>query len=568
MDSSAPDSLTDENDAALLAAFAASRDDDAFRELVRRHTGMVLATARRTAGDQSLAEEVTQGVFLLLAQKAPKLQATETLGPWLHRCAVLKAMAARRKEIRARKVQAVLANGEPEASADSPSTWEEALPLLDEAVHSLPEADRRLVVMRFYERTGFRDAGLALGGKNADAVRMQLQRALEKLGAWFRRRGVAVSLTALAAGMAQLSPAKASPALLEGCCRMALVPRPAPPGRPRLVNRWLAAGGGALFLSGSAGGYFLPVGQAVPEQKAAAVSPSARPVRSALPVATADADTPLRQLLSRLAVLEDEDQHPEMLAEAILLTARLKPEDFPLVWEEMLKRAGREFKYGRLPRPLCRFFVARWAEVAPAEAFAASQKMPDGQSSMMVAFDSWQHGDAAAARAALESVVQDWNTDLTMTAWKRLAKSDPAWCMEKALPITTQQKFGCIPGFHAWRRFMESHGLVLNLPGEPPGYDDFEDMGASVPGLNDILKGMEGWEKLNAAALAGSMVWLEGLHRMGREEEVSTGLDSLLSRLSSAPGERDALRRQVNGNSLLSAELRAQVLNHSALLQP
>jgi hypothetical protein len=50
MDSSAPDSLTDENDAALLAAFAASRDDDAFRELVRRHTGMVLAVARRTTG--------------------------------------------------------------------------------------------------------------------------------------------------------------------------------------------------------------------------------------------------------------------------------------------------------------------------------------------------------------------------------------------------------------------------------------------------------------------------------------------------------------------------------------
>ena len=55
-------------DGELLQRYAAGRDAEVFAELVRRHGGMVHATASRLAREE--AEDVTQAVFLLLAQKA------------------------------------------------------------------------------------------------------------------------------------------------------------------------------------------------------------------------------------------------------------------------------------------------------------------------------------------------------------------------------------------------------------------------------------------------------------------------------------------------------------------
>ncbi|HZN13319.1 MAG TPA: sigma-70 family RNA polymerase sigma factor [Acidimicrobiales bacterium] len=57
--------LRDTSDAALV--FAVARyNQDALAEAYRRHAGAVFALARRVAGDEPLAEEVTQEVFLRL----------------------------------------------------------------------------------------------------------------------------------------------------------------------------------------------------------------------------------------------------------------------------------------------------------------------------------------------------------------------------------------------------------------------------------------------------------------------------------------------------------------------
>jgi DNA-directed RNA polymerase specialized sigma24 family protein len=81
-------------DAELLQCYAATRDGDAFAEIVRRHGGMVHATARRLARDE--AEDVTQAVFLLLAQKAGKLSRYRNLAGWLYNVTRYCASNARR----------------------------------------------------------------------------------------------------------------------------------------------------------------------------------------------------------------------------------------------------------------------------------------------------------------------------------------------------------------------------------------------------------------------------------------------------------------------------------------
>src|SRR6187551_1204480 len=58
----------------LLDRFAAERDQEAFGELVRRHAPMVHRAAKRMLQRSAQdAEDVTQAVFLLLAQKATQV---------------------------------------------------------------------------------------------------------------------------------------------------------------------------------------------------------------------------------------------------------------------------------------------------------------------------------------------------------------------------------------------------------------------------------------------------------------------------------------------------------------
>lgn len=73
------------DDAALLHDYASRRDEAAFAKLVQRHLGMVyFAALRRCGGDTHRAEEVTQDVFTLLANQAPKLQRHAVLAGWLY----------------------------------------------------------------------------------------------------------------------------------------------------------------------------------------------------------------------------------------------------------------------------------------------------------------------------------------------------------------------------------------------------------------------------------------------------------------------------------------------------
>lgn len=184
----------------LLADYAESGSEDAFRELVRRYINLVYSTALRLMnGDAHLAQDVAQTVFIHLSRNARKLSPEVMLGGWLHRDTCYVASKLLRQECRrqARESQAALMDSSPDHSQ---ANLEQASAILDEAINGLGEEDRTAILLRFFEQRDFRSVGLALC-TNEDAARMRVSRALEKLHSMLKRRGVTLSLSALAAAL-------------------------------------------------------------------------------------------------------------------------------------------------------------------------------------------------------------------------------------------------------------------------------------------------------------------------------------------------------------------------------
>ena len=193
------------DDAELLYRYVTNRDQNAFAEIVRRHLdGVYSAALRRVGGDVQFAEDVTQQVFATLARKARAVSRHPCLGAWLytttrHESANLVRRERRRKaRERCTSVMTLIA---PDESSSADADWQQIAPILDEAIDRLAELDRTAIVLRYIERRGFAAVGAALH-VSADAARMRVERALERLRHSLVRRGVTSSAMGLGIALA------------------------------------------------------------------------------------------------------------------------------------------------------------------------------------------------------------------------------------------------------------------------------------------------------------------------------------------------------------------------------
>src|SRR5262245_20320143 len=75
------------DDMGLLQEYAQCNSEQAFARLVSRHTNLVYSIALRQVHNPHLAQEITQTVFIILAQKAKSLGPKTILPGWLCRTA-------------------------------------------------------------------------------------------------------------------------------------------------------------------------------------------------------------------------------------------------------------------------------------------------------------------------------------------------------------------------------------------------------------------------------------------------------------------------------------------------
>lgn len=196
-----------QTDGMLLAAWIRNRDNAAFSHLGRRYADLVFSVCMRELGDRNLAEDAAQAVFLLLAQKASRLQKHPCLAGWLFGAARLVCKSLRRSQNRRQIYETQAAREMPQTTSDA----SDIEPYLNDAMARLKPGERDAVFARFFDDQTFAQTGARLGiGENA--ARMRVARALEKLRGHLEKAGVVVSLSALAALLAERGTAHAAPA--------------------------------------------------------------------------------------------------------------------------------------------------------------------------------------------------------------------------------------------------------------------------------------------------------------------------------------------------------------------
>jgi RNA polymerase sigma-70 factor (ECF subfamily) len=146
-----------------LIELAQHGDRNAFGELVRRHYQGVVLVVTRMCGDTGLAEDAAQEAFMRAWVNLPSFQPRGCLRNWLYRIAINAALDVLRhkpeetlEDEQARRIpdQAV----EPEMALIE----KERAVVIQQAVKSLPEAARAVLVLREYGGLSYREISVAL----------------------------------------------------------------------------------------------------------------------------------------------------------------------------------------------------------------------------------------------------------------------------------------------------------------------------------------------------------------------------------------------------------------------
>ncbi len=256
------------DDVTLLREYAQSHSEGAFAALVSRYVNLVYSVALRQVRDTHLAEEITQAVFIILAHKADKLPPHTVLSGWLCRTARYASADAIKIQRRRqhREQEAFMQSTLNESEGDA---WLQIAPLLDTALAELGETDHNAIVLRYFEGKSMSEVGAALGASE-DAAKKRVNRAVEKLQKFFRKRGVTSTMTTLAGAISANSVQAAPAALAKTITAVALAKGATASISTLTLVKAATIKSAATFGAGSIGGLAATIGTAYVSLKARA----------------------------------------------------------------------------------------------------------------------------------------------------------------------------------------------------------------------------------------------------------------------------------------------------------
>jgi RNA polymerase sigma-70 factor (ECF subfamily) len=147
-------------------------------EVLLEHAAFVKALARRLVRDEATAEDVAQQTWLAALRRPPDRNPRSWLGT-VARNVVRGVVRSDRRRLRRERTAA---RSESVGPADAEVTRAELLRSVTDAVLALPEQDREVILLRFYENLPPREIARKFGIPS-QTVRSRLHRAVSRLRA-------------------------------------------------------------------------------------------------------------------------------------------------------------------------------------------------------------------------------------------------------------------------------------------------------------------------------------------------------------------------------------------------
>ena len=192
----------DVEDSKLLERFSKDRDSRAFEEVVRRYSGLVWRVAQSRLANEQAAKDVSQDVFLALANQASKVAQHPSVSAWLYRVALNKSCDFFRNEKKVHRLKAVLPK--PEESMSEKSPERELLAEVDLEMEKLKPRERELLLLKYCEGFKYAEIRRKVGGTE-ESLRSQTRRALERLRKLLGARGISSTSALLMAAIGLFS---------------------------------------------------------------------------------------------------------------------------------------------------------------------------------------------------------------------------------------------------------------------------------------------------------------------------------------------------------------------------
>ncbi len=182
--------MTSHSDEQLIGALARG-DEDALRILVERYLPSIYRFSLRYTGDESLAEDVAQEVFLRLFLHAEKYTAGRSFRTWLFTIVRnvsidLARPYSHRKSVSLRGSGDEAQEFTPESIANGSSSQEDQVANREkqrkiiDSLQELPEKQRAAIILKYYEDLSTREIAEVLQ-KTVSSVEALLARAKQNL---------------------------------------------------------------------------------------------------------------------------------------------------------------------------------------------------------------------------------------------------------------------------------------------------------------------------------------------------------------------------------------------------
>lgn len=175
------------DDKQLLELYRAGQVDRMFNEMVRRFHSRIYWAARRMVKSHEDADDIAQEVFVRAYSALPNFRGDSGIYTWLYRIAINLSINHLRKQ----KVRKLMDISDyipflgKDAEQDKGMIHDENVSLIEKAIETLPEKQRAVFIMRYYDEMPYEQISAILG-TSVGGLKANFHHAVKKVAAYVK----------------------------------------------------------------------------------------------------------------------------------------------------------------------------------------------------------------------------------------------------------------------------------------------------------------------------------------------------------------------------------------------